>query len=494
MLGSLRSKLIASYVVIIFLALFLAGSAFMLLLRDYQQQLALKRLADLAVPVSLQVRALERSGVGASQIAGLLQEHAAGMGVRILLVDAQSRVVEDTQGSLTGQQIPPPARDFSAGRGRLSAYWDAYRDPDSRLLFLVALRPRGGVPLSEGPLGRGTSYSVVLAAPERSVTAAWLELLPSLSLAALASFLVSIIVAVILSRSISRPVAQMTRASEEMARGNYDQFIAAKGKDEVARLAVAFNTMAQAVGLSQRTLRGFLANVSHELRTPLTSIQGFSQAMVEGAVRTPEDYAAAGRIINEEAGRMRRLVEELLYLSKIEAGQIPLERRDLDMGELLRACTRRIQPPAQRAGIKLELEVTSLPPVRGDEGLLEQVFGNLLDNALKHTPPGGAIRVRAQAGDPLAADLPAWVVVSVHNTGSFIPAEDLPRVFERFYQLDKARAKNAGGSGLGLAIVKELVQAHGGTVEARSDLATGTEFIVRLPTDAASFSSFAVAV
>jgi two-component system, OmpR family, sensor kinase len=285
-----------------------------------------------------------------------------------------------------------------------------------------------------------------------------------------------VLVAQFLTRSIARPLVQMTRASEEMARGRYDQSIPVRGRDEVGRLAVAFNDMARQVSASDRTMRDFLANVSHELKTPLTSIQGFSQAMLDGTVLGPDEHQRAAGIINDEANRMRGLVEELLTLSKIESGQIAMGEDPVDLDRLLREAARRAEWQADATGVRVVVESRASAFVRGDAHWLAQVFSNLLDNALRHTPPGGSVAVRARTRAE-----PGEVTVAIHNTGSYIPPEDLPRVFERFFQVDRSRAGRLSGSGLGLAIVREIVQAHGGSVDAASDPASGTTFTVRLP-------------
>ena len=484
MFRSLRSKLIAAFALVIFLTLFLAGSAFVFLLRDYQAQLALDQLADLALPLSYQVVVLERAGADSSQIGRFLEEQAAEVKVRMLLVDARGLVLEDTEGALRGQQL-------RLQEGRLlprvpPAHWGIHRQADGQELFFVATSPRSVRPFMERFAARAPSYGVVLAVPAAKISAGWWRLVPMLSVAATISLLISIAVAYVLARSIAGPIAEMTRASEQMSRGNYDQFIKVRGQDEVSRLADTFNRMARQVALSHRTLRDFLANVSHELRTPLTSIQGFSQAMVDGAIRTPQGYAEAGQIIIEETSRMRRLVDDLLALSRLESGQIAMELQRLDLADLLRAAVRRMHRQAEERGVEIKLQVQAILPVQGDAHWLEQVFANLLDNAVRHTPAGADVTVCAWAtsgrlsrpdGKPVSEQSEA--LVSVHNVGSYIPPEDLPRVFERFYQVDKSRAN--GGSGLGLAIVREVVQAHGGTVEAASDPKTGTTFVVSLP-------------
>jgi two-component system sensor histidine kinase ResE len=226
---------------------------------------------------------------------------------------------------------------------------------------------------------------------------------------------------------------------------------------------------------SQQMMRDLLANVSHELKTPLTSIQGFSQALEEGAITSSDEYRDAGRIINEETQRMRQLIDDLLELSRLESGQAVVQREPVDLEHLLRDCAKRFEWQLRESAMEMRLDVPALPSVHGDERRLEQAFANLIDNAVRHTPQGGAVSVRAEAQNGL-------VRVAVHNTGSYIPPEELPRVFERFYQVARHRSRGtAGGGGLGLAIANEVVQAHRGSIAATSDRDAGTEFVVTLP-------------
>jgi two-component system sensor histidine kinase ResE len=233
--------------------------------------------------------------------------------------------------------------------------------------------------------------------------------------------------------------------------------------------------MARQVGHSHRTLRDFLANVSHELKTPLTSIQGFSQAMVDGALTRSEDYSEAGRVINDEAVRMRGLVDDLLYLTQVDSGEFNIQTEDMTANELLQATQERFQRRADQAGIDLQVLSESAQRFRGDGRRLEQALANIVDNAVRHTPSGGTVTMRSFGEN-------GHVNLSVHNTGSVIPGEALPHIFERFFQADPAGARADANTGLGLAITREIVEAHGGDVTATSSQEAGTEFMISLPT------------
>jgi signal transduction histidine kinase len=303
-------------------------------------------------------------------------------------------------------------------------------------------------------------------------------------MAALSALLVSIAIAWWLASTITRPMVQITRASEEMARGNLDPHLTLpETTDEVGRLSKAFTTMAREVARSNRSMRDLLANVSHDLRTPLTSVSGFAGALVDGTLLGPEGAKEAGRIIGEEAERMRRLVEDLVYLGRIESGELSLLREPVNLAELALAALGRFLFRAQESGITFEVQAPEPVTILGDPHRIGQVLDNLVENAFKYTPPTGRVELSAtiDGGQSGRAGRPTrTVVLSVHNTGSYISPEEAERVFERFYQVDKARA-GTRGSGLGLAIAREIVQAHGGKIELESNPRTGTRFIVRIP-------------
>ena len=224
---------------------------------------------------------------------------------------------------------------------------------------------------------------------------------------------------------------------------------------------------------TEQVRRDFVANVSHELRTPLASLKSVIETLEGGAL---EDPVAAREFLSradDEIDRIVQLMEELLELSRIESGELPMAREPVAIGRVLERAVARLRHQAQRQGIRLDLGAApELPPVVGDAERLERVVVSLVHNALKFTPSGGSITVRAAVED-------GAVVVQVVDTGAGIAREDLPRVFERFYKTDRARA--GGGTGLGLAIVKHTVEAHGGTVGVESEEGHGSTFSISLP-------------
>lgn len=300
------------------------------------------------------------------------------------------------------------------------------------------------------------------------------ELTRAMIQAALIALVISLLFAYLISRWVAAPLQKMSRAAQAAADGQRAE-VALEGPQEVRSLGKSFNQMTQKVHSSQQSQREFVANVSHELKTPLTSIQGFAQAILDGTTRTPESQKKAAQVIYDESGRMHRLVLDLLDLARLDAGTADLQRNGLDLAELLRKVVEQFLPMAHQAEVKLVKKIEPLPDFVGDGDRLAQVFTNLIDNGIKHTPPGGQVTLGTRrVGD--------WVEIAVKDSGPGIPPDEFSRIFERFYQLDKSRKGGPGhGVGLGLAIANEIIQAHGGTLAARSAEGEGSVFIVRLP-------------
>ncbi|MBU2536536.1 MAG: HAMP domain-containing histidine kinase, partial [Chloroflexi bacterium] len=290
-------------------------------------------------------------------------------------------------------------------------------------------------------------------------------------IAGLIALSISLIIAIIFARSIYRPIHNVTEAAMRIAQGHYDQEVPLQGPREVRGLAASFNQMAQQVKKSQQQLRHFVADVSHQLKTPLTSIQGFAQAMLDGTAANDDTRLKAAQIINDESQRMRQQVDELLELARMQAGQLKIDREHVDVKELLEHCLEIFTVQAEEKGVVFKMNTEAALTVIGDFDRLEQVFSNLLDNALKNSPLKGEVLIDARK---VQAN---FIEVRISDSGPGIPPEQLPYVFERFYQAGGMRT----GVGLGLAIAREVVLAHDGNIEANSSPGEGAEFIVRLP-------------
>ncbi|MPZ14698.1 MAG: HAMP domain-containing protein [Chloroflexi bacterium] len=464
--GGLRTRLVLAFVAIIVLSLAVAGAGVVSVLQGYETQQALNRLESLASPAATLVRWMELQGLSQGEIASFLDGQARDRDVRILLVSEATRtIVYDTGGTLVDhileyEGVPP------GGAG--STIPGTVEPPGEGRLVVVSANP-SPVQLAPRLLASRPQYYVVLAQPEGTLASGLLSIAPQLAIAGLIALIASVGAAFVIARSISRPLAAIARASDAMARGDYDQRTDIRGGgDEVAQLAAGFNRMAQEVAKSQRTLRDFLADVSHELRTPLTTIHGFAQAILEGLASGRQPVAEAARIINQDAARMQRMVEDLLYLSQIESGQLKMELQPMRLSAIVEGAVKRA---SGRAGCRpVYLECRDLPDyVLADPHRIQQVMDNVLSNAIAHSPADGEIRVHAAAEAGTAR-------IRVHNTGSHIRTEDRDRIFERFY-----RAGGGSGTGLGLSIASEIVRSHRGRIELESSPGDGTAFTIVLP-------------
>jgi signal transduction histidine kinase len=293
-----------------------------------------------------------------------------------------------------------------------------------------------------------------------------------LLLAAIAAGGAALLLTWLFSRRILGPVEALTAAVGRMERGDLSSRVAVTSKDEIGRLAHAFNAMSDSLSRQEQLRRNMVTDVAHELRTPLSNIRGYLEAVDDGMV---EASPALLSLLQDESLLLSRLVDDLQELQLAESGQLKIERTPANVEDIAARASRALEPFAAGRGVSIEAGIPrDLPLVQVDPARIEQVLRNLLRNAITHTPEGGAVRIEAHALD-------GEVELQVADTGVGIAPEHLPHIFDRFYRVDGSRARATGGSGLGLAIVKQLVELHGGRVWAESTPAEGATLFFTIP-------------
>lgn len=463
MFDSLRTRLLATHLLVGGLVLALSAASFFVLLArnpavDRFVYGRLEAIVSVATSPAAQGRPALRDRRALNRALSAL---GRSLGARALVYEPDTTLRFDSQPGLD----PPPAEVIPPDGTSLNPARSSYVDSAGRTWLLAAAEI-------------GDDGVLVIAARRPSVrtfAALVRGALPPLAQAALVALAASLVGSFLMAKWITGPLQGLAGAARGVAAGDYDQSLEGRGPREVREVGAAFVEMLARVKASRRAQRDFVANVSHELKTPLTSIQGYAQAILDGTARREEDQQQAARVIHEEALRLRRLAEDLLDLAQMDAGQLELRRGPVDVEDLLLSVIERLSGGLQEKEIELEVAATDLPRISADGDRLRQVFLNLLANAIQLSPQGGRIVVQAEVEN-------GRMQVHFADSGPGIPPEDLPRVFERFYQVDKARPSGPErGVGLGLAIAQELVEAHGGSIQVKSELEHGTRFTVRLP-------------
>jgi signal transduction histidine kinase len=459
---TLRTRLILSFILIVIVCLGIAGTSVLFLLQGYQEKLALTSLDAATRPIAVQFKSLLRGQATVADLFQNAQEQATDNNVFILFVDNRgnlSRAIFPEENSGESFIIPSglPHNISEAVQGVFTT--------SGGEKFIYSAYPLGKTIL---PLRAET---LVICQKQTGVTAVLVNLFKSFIWAGLIALVVSILVAVFIARSVYKPIRNLSRAAESIARGKYDEEVPVTGPEEIKGLAKNFNTMTGKIRESNLQLRHFVADVSHQLKSPLTSIQGFAQAIQDGTAADEETRKKAAGIIVDESKRMIRQVNELLELSRMQAGQIKLSQEDVNLREVLIQCLEIYALRLEEKKIVLKNNLQFSGSVRGDADRLEDVFSNLLDNAIKNTPAGGEIRITARKTQSNE------VQILVADSGPGIPPEQIAHVFDRFQPASELRT----GFGLGLAIAKEIVLAHGGRIEVSSRPGEGAEFTVTLP-------------
>lgn len=487
MFKSLRTRLFASYLVVLTIALFLVAIITISSLSDRETppELTWLQLELLLSGFTSQqfVRDLLTAVSPDVEFTEVLNNFAINNSVRVMLVgvrDDDINVLFDSGNEYGGAYVPdfsitdtPPSLPNDGRQLSANLVFGGFTETNNAEWLFVGLERQ-----IQRPRRAEFDSTVLLIADARS-NASLAEtlgefqdiLIQPLVRSACLGGIIAFILAIFLTRNIVRPLRALSSSAQQIAVGEFSEKVPETGPAEIRQVAEAFNRMTGEVTAAQQSQREFMANVSHDLKTPLTSIQGYSQAIIDGAAKNP---AEAAKIINEEADRLNRMVQELTDLARLQAGRLSMKMTALDVGEIVAAIGQRLTMVASRKNITLTVRTGPMPTIAADGDRLVQVLTNLIGNAIKYTPQGGHINVRTGVKN-------GGVEIVIQDDGMGIPPEDLPRIFDRFYQVDKARGPQRG-TGLGLAITQEIVLAHGGTIDISSEGANkGTTVTVWLP-------------
>lgn len=523
MFRSIRWRLVASYVLLTLLTATLMGVLAIILVRGYIERQEVVSLEANADAVASQAAPLLRPVVDPIELQELVRTFSFLGSVRVMVLDADRKVLADSglppefdrllwvrfpQEGLEAENEPYAAfiLPFASESERTGVYVQEivprealeYFPPDTRFRLVRRVY---------GPWGSRVTFDGSLALPDapRSARGAIVPIgdeaepigyvevrqgpdfgAESLAttaraflFAALGSLLLAGIVGLLMARRLTTPLAHLATAAETMGEGDLSIRAPEYGSDEIGSLARQFNQMAErlehsfaALASERDALRRFIADASHELRTPITALGNFNELLQGRASDDPDAQSTFLAESQVQIARLEWITQNLLSLSRLDAGLTPLSLETHDVGALLQSAAAAFKPLAEEKGIALVVHAPEPSlEVHADRALLELALSNLLDNALKFTPSGGAVKIGAGQGE-------GAVRLWVRDNGSGIGPQDLPHVFERFY---RGRQVEAEGSGLGLAMVQSVVQAHGGQVTVESEPGAGSQFTIELP-------------
>jgi signal transduction histidine kinase len=451
---SIATRLFLSYLAVVVVGLAVAAITISGLLLRYEDDQTRLHLGELSAPFLTAIQTGIRAGQQPREIVDALTEQAQAADARLIITTPARRVVVDSDGKLVNVTLPQPT----------TANFGEFSENGVQWIFVRQQLARATV--AAGGLG-----FIVVARPQAVFTDTLRSLLPSLAISFIVALGFALLVAALLSRTITRPLRDLVAGVRRFAGGDYGTRVPLAGPSEVAEMGTAFNEMASEIQRSRGSEQAFLADISHELRTPLTSIQGFAQAIVEGEARG-DAVAHVAEIIHREARRLVRMVEGLLQVARLESGAQTMSREEIAPARLLEGAMAALEVQAKEAGVSFDVAGADvLPSLRGDPDKLAQLFLNVLDNAVKHSPRGTTVHVRGSRDN-------GAILIRVRDAGSGLPQGAQTRLFQRFYRGDNAQRD---GAGLGLAIAQAIAQAHGGSIRASNVDGGGAEFAVRLP-------------
>ena len=457
---SLRTKYVLTYLVIIAAVLVLLNTYPVLVSQDMvfkSKQTSLQSQASVVASALAGPEGLNREGVG--RVMEVLGDTGLS---RVMVTDASGMVLYDTSAA-------------SGSVGRYALLYEVTRALQGRDEFCSdytggAFHSRAAIPVTYRGMTFGAVYVDEYDTEQGQLLVGIQQTLRTISLIIAA---VSATLSLIFSQALTRRLGQLLRAIRTVREGEYSHRVRMKGKDELSRLAGEFNALTDRLQTTEEVRRRFVSDASHELKTPLSSIRLLTDSILQSDRMDPETVQEFVGDIGDEAARLQRITEHLLTLTRLDAAA-PVETEPVEVAGVAQRVEHMLEPLAKAAEVGLKLDVPEGLVVKITRDDLYQILFNLVENGIKYNLPGGQVELYAQ-------DWGGRVVIMVEDTGVGIPEEDIGKVFDRFYRVDKARSRAAGGTGLGLSIVRDTARRHGGDVTVQRRNGEGTRFVVTFP-------------
>lgn len=452
MIHTLQFRLLLAFILVIVVAI---GTVSIFVLRNTGNELE-------AFDVRTEQIQTERTGLVLSYYYSLnnqswdgvqtvVEQMGTSEGLHIVVTDANGMLVANSQGGTLGKQYKTSAVGTQLFLLSPPQMGGMMQPTQQTVIGTLYINPENALTLTKGLAGTINRFLL------------WGGLL---------AIAIALVLTLVLSRRISSPVKVLTETARKLGRGDFSRRVSIKGKGEIAELGQAFNSMADDLERDEKLRQDLVADTAHELRTPLTNLRGYLEAIKDDVIK-PD--AATISSLYDEATLLTRLVDDLQELALADASELKLVKHPENISGIINTAIVSFQSQANDKGLHLSANIPeNLPTVDVDAQRIGQILHNLIANAVTHTPQGGIVSVSAsESGN--------YVEISVVDNGEGIPPEELPNIFERFYRVDKSRSRRTGGSGLGLTIAKRLVEAHGGTITASSELGKGSRFTFTVP-------------
>lgn len=463
---SLFIKILATYVLVVFFTITVVGGLQLLLVQNYLMDTKEKELLVKSQDLADIIKPLLISGQDPHPVISSLNRADRILGTEAWVIDNSGKVLAASADHIHCEGNVLEATDLQ----QLKSGQVSLRRGQSQFFQEAVIRAAAPV-LEQGKF----IGAVILYTPVAGINDTFAKMRELQSGTAILGIILSVILGFFLSRYITRPLREVSQVARRIAEGDFEERVRIKSRDELGQLGETFNYMTQQLEDYEKMRREFVANVSHELRSPLTSIQGFMDALIEGKSRDEQEKVKYLSIIQKETNRLSKLVNELLDLSRFDAQVVHFDMEAFPITTVINRATASLKPQLDEKNLTVKTVIPKdLPNCYGDEDRIEQVVHNLLQNAIRYSPKGEKILISAR----LLID---ELLVEIADNGPGIPREELPRVWERFSRVDKARSRGKGGTGLGLAIVEEIIKKHGGQVTVESEPGEGAVFGFTLP-------------